>query len=76
MLLMADRGFPSYDVCGAVAATGARLLWRVSESFTLPLVDVLPDGTYLSLSYLPSVGLWRSLVRSSGPGALGMAVSL
>jgi len=48
MLLMADRGFPAYDLCGALAATGAQLLWRVSESFTLPLVEVLPDGTYLS----------------------------
>jgi hypothetical protein len=48
MLLMADRGFPAYDLCGAVSATGAQLLWRVSESFTLPLVEVLPDGTYLS----------------------------
>ena len=27
---------------------GAQLLWRVSESFRLPLVEVLPDGTYLS----------------------------
>jgi hypothetical protein len=48
MLLMADRGFPAYDLCAAVADTGAQLLWRVSESFALPLVEVLPDGTYLS----------------------------
>ena len=45
---MADRGFPAYDLCTAAAATGAHLLWRVSESFHLPLVEVLPDGTYLS----------------------------
>jgi hypothetical protein len=48
MLLMADRGFPSFDLCTAVAATGCHLLWRVSESFALPLIEVLPDGTYLS----------------------------
>jgi hypothetical protein len=48
MLLMADRGFPAWDLCGQMAATGAQLLWRVSESFTLPLMEVLPDGTYLS----------------------------
>jgi len=48
MLLMADRGFPAYGLCSEAAATGAQLLWRVSESFTLPLVEVLPDGTYLS----------------------------
>lgn len=48
MLLMADRGFPAYDLCTAAAATGAQLLWRVSQSFALPLVEVLSDGTYLS----------------------------
>ncbi|WP_328841774.1 transposase [Streptomyces europaeiscabiei] len=30
----------------------------------------------ISLSYLPSVGLSRSFVRSADPGVLGMAVSL
>ncbi|MGW0823184.1 hypothetical protein [Streptomyces sp. NPDC002845] len=29
-------------------ATGADLLWRVSDSFTLPVLEVLDDGTYLS----------------------------
>ncbi|MFF0228647.1 IS4 family transposase [Streptomyces sp. NPDC004629] len=48
VLLMADRGFPAYGLCTTAAATGAQLLWRVSESFHLPLVEVLPDGTYLS----------------------------
>ncbi|MGI5508694.1 transposase [Streptomyces sp. CA-106131] len=49
VLLMADRGFPAYDLCTTAAAAGAaQLLWRVSESFHLPLVEVLPDGTYLS----------------------------
>jgi hypothetical protein len=48
VLLMADRGFPAYDLCTAAAARGAQLLWRVSESFHLPLREVLPDGTYLS----------------------------
>lgn len=47
-LLMADRGFPAYGLCTAAAVTGAQLLWRVSESFHLPLAEVLPDGTYLS----------------------------
>jgi hypothetical protein len=48
MLLLADRGFPAYGLCTKAAATGAQLLWRVSQSFSLPLVEVLPDGTYLS----------------------------
>lgn len=48
MLLLADRGFPSYDLYTATAAIGAELLWRVSASFTLPVTKRLPDGTYLS----------------------------
>lgn len=48
MLLMADRGFPAYDLCAAVADTGTQLLWRVSDSFALPPAEVLSDGTYLS----------------------------
>ncbi|MFG2940080.1 IS4 family transposase [Streptomyces sp. NPDC048282] len=48
MLLLADRGFPSYGLYAAAAQTGAELLWRVSASFTLPVRKRLPDGTYLS----------------------------
>ncbi|WP_200301147.1 IS4 family transposase [Streptomyces adelaidensis] len=48
MLLLADRGFPSYDLYAAAARTGAELLWRVSASFTLPVTKRLSDGTYLS----------------------------
>lgn len=48
MLLMADRGFPSYDLYVKTLATGADVLWRVSASFTLPVITRLKDGTYLS----------------------------
>jgi hypothetical protein len=48
MLLLADRGFPSYELYKAAAATGAQLLWRVSDSFALPIKQRLDDGTYLS----------------------------
>ena len=48
MLLLADRGFPSYGLYTASAGTGAQLLWRVSDSFTLPVKKRLDDGTYLS----------------------------
>jgi hypothetical protein len=48
MLLMADRGFPAYGLWRAAADTGAHLLWRASDSFTLPVDRVLADGTYLS----------------------------
>jgi hypothetical protein len=48
MLLLADRGFTSYELWQAAAATGADLLWRANNNFTLPVIEVLPDGSYLS----------------------------
>jgi hypothetical protein len=48
MLVLADRGFPSFELWRDAAGSGADLAWRVSASFTLPLVERLPDGTYLS----------------------------
>jgi hypothetical protein len=48
MLLLADRGFPSYELYVKTLDTGADVLWRVSASFTLPVITVLADGTYLS----------------------------
>ena len=47
-LLLADRGFPSYDLYIKTLETGADVLWRVSASFALPILTRLPDGTYLS----------------------------
>ena len=48
MLMLADRGFLSFDVVQAVTAAGAQLLCRASDLFTLPVMEVLPDGSYLS----------------------------
>jgi Insertion element 4 transposase N-terminal/Transposase DDE domain len=48
MLVMADRQFLSWRLWRDAAATGADLLWRVSDSFTLPVIERLPDGSYLS----------------------------
>lgn len=42
MLVLADRGFPSYELYTKAAATGAELAWRVSASFTLPVKGRLP----------------------------------
>jgi hypothetical protein len=48
-LLIADRNFYSWaDWCTA-AATGAALLWRVKASLGLPVLEVLPDGSYRSV---------------------------
>jgi hypothetical protein len=49
MLVLADRNFPSVKLWRAASAQGAELLWRVkARIFTLPVLRVLPDGTYLS----------------------------
>jgi Insertion element 4 transposase N-terminal/Transposase DDE domain len=48
MLLLADRGFYSYDLWRAAAATGADLLWRAKDDMHLPVVADLPDGSWLT----------------------------
>lgn len=48
MLVLADRNFASWTLWRAAAGTGADLCWRMSASFTLPVLEVLPDGTYRS----------------------------
>jgi hypothetical protein len=51
MLVMADRGFFGYDLWKEItvtAATGAELLWRVTDKLELPVLEWLPDGSYRS----------------------------
>jgi hypothetical protein len=48
MLLLADRGFLSFDLWREAAATGADLLWRVKSVAVLPVIEQLSDGSYLS----------------------------
>jgi hypothetical protein len=48
MLVLADRNFLSWSLARDVLATGARILWRASSSFTLKPAKVLADGTYLA----------------------------
>lgn len=48
MLLMADRGFFSYQSFKDSAASGAHLLWRVKNNMVLPVHQELGDGSYLS----------------------------
>ena len=48
MLMLADRGFYSYDLWKASEATGADLLWRIKLHIDLPVKESLPDGSYLS----------------------------
>jgi hypothetical protein len=48
MLVLADRGFFGVDLWRQAAATGADLLWRVRKDIVLPLIEQLPDGSYLT----------------------------
>ena len=49
MLVLADRGFFSFELWAQYLATRAELLWRVSAGIKLPVIDMLPDGSYLSV---------------------------
>ena len=51
MLLLADRGFNGYHHWRAASATGAQLLWRCAANRQLPVVRLLPDGSYVSAIY-------------------------
>ena len=48
-LLTADRNFYSWAAWDTAAATGAGLLWRAPTQLGLPVIEVLPDGTYLTV---------------------------
>lgn len=48
MLVLADRGFLSYELWGQAAVTGADLCWRAKSSTDLPVLEMLPDGSYIS----------------------------
>jgi len=49
MLVLADRGYYSYDLWKTVrTTTGADLLWRLMSQIDLPVYESLPDGSYLT----------------------------
>ncbi len=54
-LLTADRNFYSFDAWDLATRSGAALLWRAPTGLGLPVVKVLPDGTYLSVLINPKI---------------------
>jgi hypothetical protein len=48
-LLIADRNFYSWQDWSAAAHTRAALLWRVKADLSLPVLKLLPDGSYRSV---------------------------
>lgn len=54
-LLVTDRGFYSWQAWDTAAATGAALVWRAPTQLDLPVVRVLPDGTWLTVLIRPTI---------------------
>jgi hypothetical protein len=48
MLVLADRGFYSYDLWSEFLNTEAALVWRIRDTIDLPVLEWLPDGSYRS----------------------------
>lgn len=53
MLVTADRHFYSFELWQKFRETGADLLWRVGAGVWLPVLEWLPDGSYLSIAFHP-----------------------
>ena len=62
MVVLADRNFPGYELWRDAAATGAALVWRIGASFSLPVDEVLADGSYRSRMLVS-----RDLARTGAP---------
>jgi hypothetical protein len=54
-LLIADRNFYCFKDWCAAADTGAALLWRVKSDIRLPVLELLPDGSYRSVLVNPKI---------------------
>lgn len=48
MLMLADRGYYSYDLWNRARDTGAALVFRVAASMNLAVLERYPDGSYRS----------------------------
>jgi len=69
-LLIADRHFYGWQDWGAAAGTGAALLWRVKADLSLPVLELLPDGSYRSVLVSPRIkgAARRRLVEAARAG--------
>jgi hypothetical protein len=54
-LVIADRNFYCWKDWCAAAGTGAALLWRVKSDILLPVLELLPDGSYRSVLVSPKI---------------------
>lgn len=75
MLVVADRGFYSFDLWRAYHRTGAQLLWRMSAGVRLPVLAVLPDGSYLS-EITNQARVSRTRINAANIGDLSLATHI
>ena len=54
-LVIADRNFYNWKDWCTAAGTGAALLWRMKENARLPVLEMLPDGSYRSVLVAPRI---------------------
>lgn len=66
MLLLADRNFAGHELRGLVVATGADMAWRIKKNLVFPPVEVLPDGSFLSIMPTPADSLRHGQARARG----------
>lgn len=66
MLLLADRNFPGWELWGLAAGTGADLAWRIKKNLVFTPLQVLPDGSFLSVMPTPAENVRLGQARASG----------
>jgi hypothetical protein len=66
MLLLADRNFPGYELWGLAAATGADLAWRIKKNQVFVPLQVLPDGSFVSVMPTPAENVRHGQARAAG----------
>jgi hypothetical protein len=76
MVVLADRGFYSYELWARARETGAELVWRIKDDITLPVLDWLPDGSYRA-ELLPSrlrADVKRGKTKGAGMSQTGVVL--
>jgi hypothetical protein len=78
MLLLADRNFAGYQLWGLAAATGAHLCWRARSNLVFPPLQILRDGSYLSVIPTPleASRAWQRRLRGQPPSLAGHRVRI
>jgi hypothetical protein len=66
MLLLGDRNFAGHESWGLTADTGADLLWRIKSNLVFVPLEVLPDGSFISVMPTPAEGIRHGRARAKG----------